>query len=428
MREPFFYSEALDYVKGFEKSKIKLGLERIKKALDCFGNPQNNFKSIHIAGTNGKGSVAAFLDSLLVSQNNFVGRFCSPHLITPRERILIDGKPITRQWFAASVSVLRDKIEENSLELSYFEFFTLLAYYVFSFLKVDYGIIETGLGGRLDSTNTLKHPSITVITSISEDHTSFLGESLFSIAGEKAGIIKPGVPVITSAKGEALKRIENECKKLSAPLYTLENIGFVEDGNRVVLKNMDVSAEKVFKGGFQAENLALSLGAFHILTGKTGDFSSAVKKTVWPARLEKFNLGNGKTLIVDGAHNKDAIEKVCSDISSSPDSVCIFGCMKDKSVSEMIKTVEAKFKNLFFTAGDYHRFMKREDFEKMGFKDRFINLKETVDLIDKYNEIYVLGSLHLAGDFLKTLFEDGRYKDAIVKKEPYCFIFDDYPY
>ena len=428
MREPFFYSEALDYVKGFEKSKIKLGLERIEKALTVFDNPQENFKSIHIAGTNGKGSVGAYLDSLLASKNNFVGRFCSPHLITPRERILIDGKPITRQWFAASVSMLRDKIEEEKLELSYFEFFTLLCFYVFSFLKVDYGIVETGLGGRLDSTNTLKHPQITIITSLSQDHTRFLGETISSIAGEKAGIIKPGVPVITSAKGEALMIIERECKKKSAPLYTLEDLGFDFNGEKVSLNKIGLSSNTVLDGEFQSENLALALASFYLITGEKGDFSEAVKKTVWPARMEEFALSGGKKLVIDGAHNVDAIKKAVSHINPSPKSLLIFGCMKDKSVKDMFAIVKERFENIVLTAGDYHRFMKKEDFPETGISEEFLELKEIPNLIENYDEIYVLGSLHLAGDFLKTLFEDGRYKDAIIKKEPYSLIFDDYPY
>ncbi len=428
MREPFFYQEALEYVRGFEKSKIKLGLERIEKALKAFNNPQNSFKSIHIAGTNGKGSVGAFLDSLLAFENNFVGRFCSPHLITPRERILVDGKPLTRQWFAASVSILRDKIEEESLELSYFEFFTLLAFYVFSFLKVDYGIVETGLGGRLDSTNTLKHPELTIITSLSKDHTQFLGETISSIAGEKAGIIKPGVPVLTSAKGEALMIIDRECKKKSSPLYTLEEIGFEFDGKRVYLKRFNISSRTVLNGLFQAENLALALAAFSLLTGKGGDLSNAISKTIWPARLEHFRLAEGKVLIVDGAHNIDAIGKVSESIKPLENSLLIFGCMKDKSVRDMFEIIKTKFRNIALTAGEYHRFMKEEDFREMGIKEDFYSLEQLPDLIEKYEEIYVLGSLHLAGDFLKTLYEDGRYKDAISKKEPYSFIFDDYPY
>ncbi|BBB33476.1 dihydrofolate synthase / folylpolyglutamate synthase [Thermotomaculum hydrothermale] len=428
MREPFFYHEALEYVRGFEKSKIKLGLERIEKALKSFDNPQDKFKSIHIAGTNGKGSVGAYLDSLLASKDNFVGRFCSPHLITPRERILIDGKPITRQWFAASVSMLRDKIEEENLELSYFEFFTLLCYYVFSFLKVDYGIVETGLGGRLDSTNTLKHPEITIITSLSKDHTKFLGETVSSIAGEKAGIIKPGIPVVTSAEGEALLVIDRECKKKSAPLYTLKSLGFEFDGSKVVLKELGISANSVLKGNFQAENLCLALAAFSLLTGEKGDFSEVIKSTKWPARMEEFDLSENKKLIVDGAHNVDAIKKVIEDLNPSDNSVLIFGCMKDKSVNEMFNIVKSKFKNIVLTAGDYHRFMKEEDFKDLGIINRFEKLEKLPDFIENYDEIFVLGSLHLAGDFLKTLYENGKYKNALLEKEPYSYIFDDYPY
>ena len=427
MHEPFFYNEALEFVKGFEKSKIKLGLSRIEKALDVFENPQDKLKTVHIAGTNGKGSVAAFLDSLLASQDNFIGRFCSPHLITPRERIMVDGKPITRQWFAASVSVLRDKIKEENLDLSYFEFFTLLAFYVFSFLKVDYAIMETGLGGRLDSTNTIKMPLISVITSISMDHTDYLGETLFSIAREKTGIIKQGVPVFTSAKGEALEAIKLECVKKSAPLYTLEKAGLKFENGTVELTKFNIKAKPNLEGEFQAENLALALGVFHILTGLTGDFTDAVSKTVWPARMERFDLEKDRVLIVDGAHNPDALKYAVNSIPSEK-FVCVFGCMKDKNVKEMINLVSSRFSKVYLTAGDYHRFMKKEDFERENVALEFLPLAEAVKLPYSYERVCVLGSLHLAGDFIKKFVEEGRFKNAVVEKEPYSFIFDDYPY
>ncbi len=428
MREPFFYPEALDFVKGFEKSKIKLGLDRIEKALRAFDYPQNSFKSIHIAGTNGKGSVGAFLDSLLAGEGKFVGRFCSPHLITPRERILIDGRPITRQWFSASVSILRDKIEMENLELSYFEFFTLLAFYVFSFLKVDYGIVETGLGGRLDSTNTIENPEVVIITSLSYDHTQFLGETMSSIAGEKAGIVKPGVPVITSAKGEALEILKTVCMKKSAPLFPLDDLGVAFENGKVYIEKFDIEAALPLRGSFQAENLALALSAFHLLTKKKGDFSGSIKNTVWPARLESFSLKENKTLVVDGAHNLDAIKKVVDNIETKENELCIFGCMKDKSVKPMLDILKKRFKNIILTAGEYHRFADEDFFREIGAGEDFVKLSKITDYISPFENICVLGSLHLAGDFLKTIVEDGRYKDAIVEKEPYCYIFDSYPY
>ncbi len=428
MLEPFLYSEALNYVKGFEKSKIKLGLERIQKGLKAFNLPQNSFKSIHIAGTNGKGSVGAFLDSLLAGEGNFVGRFCSPHLITPRERILIDGKPITRQWFAASVSILRDKIEEFNLELSYFEFFTLLAFYIFSFLKVDYGIIETGLGGRLDSTNTIEHPEVVIITSLSYDHTRFLGETMASIAGEKAGIVKPGIPVITSARGEALEILKTVCLKKSAPLFSLEDIGFTFEMGKVCVKQFDIEATLPLMGSFQAENLALALVAFHFLTKKKGDFSDSIKNTVWPARLESFSITENKNLIVDGAHNLDALTRVIGNLEVRENEVCVFGCMKDKSVKPMLDVLRKRFKKIVLTAGDFHRFAKEDYFREIGAKEEFATLDKIVNYLSQFENIYILGSLHLAGDILKTIVEDGRFKDAIVKKEPYCYIFDSSPY
>ena len=216
-RSAFLYPEALTYLSSFEQSTIKLGLQRIQHLLEELGQPQQGFHSVHVAGTNGKGSVAAMLDSLLSSDNRLIGRFCSPHLVTPRERILIDGRPITRQWFSASLSYFRDILDGSEMQPSYFELLTALSFYVFRFMQVDTAVVETGLGGRLDATNTLI-PELTVLTSISLDHTSMLGESVPAIALEKAGIIKPGVPVVALENTEAFPWIVNVAKKMSAPV------------------------------------------------------------------------------------------------------------------------------------------------------------------------------------------------------------------
>jgi len=426
----FDYNESLKYLKSFEKSSIKLGLERINKLLNALSNPEKNIPFVHIAGTNGKGSTAAFLDCALANKGYFIGRFASPHLITPRERIMIDGKPVTRQWFAAASSYLCDAISNLKDKPSYFEYVTALAMHIFNFLKVDFGILEVGMGGKLDATNTVV-PKISVITSISVDHSEFLGNSISSIASEKAGIIKNGVPVVTSAKGEALDIIKLKASSLSCPFYSLEEMNVkygVENGYSTVsleINGKKMSAKSSLKGEFQGENLALAMVSYYLLTNDT-NFNC--EKANWGARLETFNTT--PEITIDGAHNPDAISKLMKNYNPTEKDCLVFGCMRDKEVSVVFNMLKNKFKNIILTSGEYHRFMKKEEFEKNStFSNyHYFPIEKVGDALNSYERVLVTGSLHLVGDFLKELVKNDKYKKAIVEKEPYCYIFDDFPF
>ncbi len=430
-RSAFLYPEALTYLSSFEQSTIKLGLQRIQHLLEELGQPQQGFHSVHVAGTNGKGSVAAMLDSLLSSDNRLIGRFCSPHLVTPRERILIDGRPITRQWFSASLSYFRDILDSSEIQPSYFELLTALSFYVFRFMQVDTAVVETGLGGRLDATNTLI-PELTVLTSISLDHTSMLGESVPAIALEKAGIIKPGVPVVALENTEAFPWIVNMAKKMSAPVIPVVP-EFLPGGKehfptvRVKIKEKSISATSPLKGSFQGENLALALAAFHVLTGETGDVTNRLSRLKWPGRMEV--LPTSPPILLDGAHNPSAMEKFLDSAGAEFDNgLVVFGCMRDKRSEEMYRMLRKRFSNLVLTSGDYHRFMDRNSFEKNpAFDSPFMEIAEIIDKIDNYSSVLVTGSLHLVGDFLKFLATNHIYREVLLEMEPYCDIFDSDP-
>ncbi|NOZ13846.1 MAG: hypothetical protein GXO69_09420 [Acidobacteria bacterium] len=427
----FLYPEALAYLSSFEQSTIKLGLDRIRCLLKALEEPQRKFNSVHIAGTNGKGSVAAMLDSLLASEGRLVGRFCSPHLVTPRERILIDGRPVTRQWFSAALSFLRDVLDENNIKPSYFELVTALAFYVFRFMKVDTAIVETGLGGRLDATNTLV-PDLTVLTSISLDHTGMLGESVSAIALEKAGIIKPGVPVIVRENTEAYPFICNVAKKCSAPVVPVipelvkagrEQAPFV----RIFIGGKEISATSPLKGVFQSENLALALAAFHLLTGESGDLTRRLSTVHWPGRMEY--LPSDPPILLDGAHNPAAMEKMLESLDGKfRDGPVLFGCMRDKQGEEMYRMLRDKFSTVFLTSGVYHRFMDRNMFESSAcFDSPYIDLSEFAEQLNRYPSVVVTGSLHLIGDFLKCIAGKPQYREVLLEMEPYCDIFDSDP-
>ncbi len=187
------YNETLDYLYSLQKSGIKFGLENTKKLLEFLGNPQNSFKSIHIAGTNGKGSTSSLIASVLSKLNYRVGLYTSPHLVRFNERIRIDGNEIEDSYLVDKVILLKDLIEK--IKPTFFEVTTAIAFKYFADSNIDYAVIETGLGGRLDSTNVIM-PEISIITKIDIDHKDFLGETIEKIAYEKGGIIKPNIPVV----------------------------------------------------------------------------------------------------------------------------------------------------------------------------------------------------------------------------------------
>ena len=425
----FNYPESLQFLSGFEQSTIKLGLERIRSLLDGLDRPETNFDAVHIAGTNGKGSVAAFLDALLASNQNLVGRFVSPHLVSPRERILIDGVPITRQWFAAAMSRMRDVIGELDIRPSYFELMTGMACYVFSFMQVDWAVLETGLGGRLDATNAA-HTKLTVITNISLDHTQLLGTSLEAIAGEKAGIIKTGVPVVTFADTPSFPVIQTVAKKRSAPVVPLLNRDIHVDEDSRVTVNVpggSIMARCPLPGAYQTENLALALRAYQALTGETGDMTGRLAGLVWPARME--TLSTQPEIVLDGAHNIQGIQAFIDSVGPArPGDLLVFGCMKDKQATDMYQALKGHFPDMVLTAGAYHRFMGPEDFAGNSvFTDPFVPLNQLADAMTHCQRTLVCGSLHLLGDVIHTLAKLPGFREVILEKKPYSDLLDDDP-
>ncbi len=425
---PLTYPEALHYLSGFEQSAIKLGLQRIEALLDHIGNPQSCIPAVHIAGTNGKGSVAAFLDAMLAGRNHLVGRYVSPHLVSPRERILVGGLPITRPWFAALMSYMKDHVSAMEVRPSYFELMTAAAFHAFRFLEVDWAVVETGLGGRLDATNTI-HPGLTIITSISADHTQMLGNSIASIAREKAGILKPGVPVVTWREEEAYPVIEIAAKKVSAPVIAIdsETVSISQDRYPKVTvqsSNGVLSAVSPLAGRHQGYNLALAMAGFHHLTGVTGDLSDCLKELNWPGRLEVLSTTPPVTL--DGAHNERGISAFLNAIGPvDRDALLVFGCMRDKGIPEMYGPLRDHFSRRILTAGSYHRFMQAEDYQKvLGFSEPFVPVDQLTGHFSDASHVYVCGSLHLVGDVIREMYREASFREVLLEKTFYTHLFD----
>lgn len=307
-------AETLEYLYSLQTSGIKPGLERIAALLSSLKNPQNNFPSIHIAGTNGKGSTAAMTGAALESAGYRTGLYTSPHLTRFNERIRINGRPISDAMIVKTAGMVRKTLTRLAGELarpSFFEFTTAMAFLCFKEKQVDVAVIETGMGGRWDATNTVT-PLVSIITNITKEHTQYLGSTLGRIAAEKAGIIKPGVPVITAEeKPAALKAIKSVARKNRSPLYVMgtdfcaapkEKGGITYKGMEMRLTNVSLS----LKGPFQARNAACSLAAIEVLRRKGFNVPvkavrSGFRNTCWPGRVEV--LSTKPLVILDSAHN-----------------------------------------------------------------------------------------------------------------------------
>ncbi len=308
---------------------VKKNLDNITKFLELLNHPQNTFKSVHIAGTNGKGSVAHMLASVLIQSGYHVGLYTSPHLKDFRERITVSSVPIHKKFITGFISRHKDFITKNNL--SFFEMTVAMAYEYFKKNKVDIAIIETGMGGRLDSTNVIV-PVLSIITNVQKDHTEFLGDTLEKIAYEKAGIIKPGIPVIVGHTApETLAVIEEIARKNASELIT---------------PSVDISAyETDLKGPYQKYNLEVVLEAVNHLRYlgfaisennlKTG-LKNVRENTGFKGRWDI--ISQDPLIIFDTAHNPRAIQIVMGEIKKlqAKNKHFVLSFVKDKDISEMI--------------------------------------------------------------------------------------------
>ncbi len=346
------YEEALDYLASLQRFGIHLGLSRINKLLEGLDHPERRFRSIHIAGTNGKGSTTAALAAVLTAAGLRTGMYISPHLDEYTERISIDGKPISRQAFAdalATVATLAAQMAADGFEHpTEFELITAAAFQHFAAAGVEYAVIETGLGGRIDSTNVIT-PEVAVITNVTLEHADKLGPGLRDIADHKAGIIKPGRPVVTAAQGEALDVIVAEAAE--SPVYIAgqdffcESLGSDAAGQHIAFRTSGSERQYRFSllGRHQAENAGVVLMTLHLLAQREprlteAAVSAGLRSVVWPGRFEI--LGRQPELIVDGAHNPDsarALRQTLDDTYPGRPVVFVLGMLADKDVSSVCR-------------------------------------------------------------------------------------------
>ncbi len=313
-------SPELDYLYSLDHGAMKLGLERMRTLMEALNYPYRKFPSIHVAGTNGKGSTCAFLSSILQHAGYKVGLNTSPHLVNFNERIQINATPINNEDLAQLIQEVRQKVEEEKIDITYFEFATALAFLHFARQQVDIAIIEVGMGGRMDATNVIR-PLVSIITNIDLEHTKILGDTKAKIAQEKAGIIKEDVPVVTAEKDPSVLAVfTDRCKERGTILY--------EAHSRVTIEPLSSSLEsQTFKvtgsftgtfatkilGSHQQQNIATALAALSLLPRKEWDITTkaveeGLKHVRWPGRLEI--ISKNPLIIVDGAHNLACVKEL----------------------------------------------------------------------------------------------------------------------
>lgn len=313
-------------------TKKKNSLEDVRKFAKKLGNPDEDMKIIHVAGTNGKGSVCAYLTSILREAGYHTGTFISPHLIDIRERFLLDGvmvdKDVFQKAFEKVYQITQEMMEEGYCHPTFFEFLFLMGLIIFHESDVDYLILETGLGGRLDTTNIVKRPQACIITSISLEHMEYLGGTIELIAGEKAGIIKEAVPVIfDSSVPEAAGVIEKKASKMHSPCYP------VDAG--------DFRLEAVYPAPYQRMNAALACRALDVIMPKSLDESilmAGINNMKWPGRMEQVM----PDIYLDGAHNPGGIAAftdAAKQLVKKRGKGCslLFGVVSDKDYCSMVK-------------------------------------------------------------------------------------------
>jgi len=375
------YKESLDYLISLGRFGIKLGLERTQTLLHALGDPQDLFEGVHVAGTNGKGSVCAMLASILQAAGYRVGLMPKPHLVSYTERIQVDQRPIPEADFAALLTELQPVINKVAAELgppTEFEILTSAALFYFARAGIDLLVCEVGLGGRLDSTNALDL-GVEVITNIALDHTQHLGSTLEAIAAEKAGILKPDSLAITGAQPPALAVIEAAARHQRIPLLRL--------GHEIEVRAVDrewagIQATVTTPAGtyrdlrvpllglHQAENAALAVAAIDGLRSRGWDISDGamrdgLARTRWPGRLEVID--RHPIVLVDGAHNPAGLERSLAAVrtlSKGRPLVIVFGAMKDKDLPSMLSQLRAMGAPVIFSGIAWHRAAAPADLAK----------------------------------------------------------------
>jgi dihydrofolate synthase/folylpolyglutamate synthase len=391
------YDESIDWVYGTQLFGMKLGLESVAELLGELGLPAAGQRFIHVAGTNGKGSVCAMADSVLREAGYRVGLFTSPHLVSYRERMLVGGEMVAEEMVAVGLSKIRELVADWETHPTFFEITLALALWVFAESGVEVVVLETGMGGRLDASNVVT-PEVSVITPVALDHTQWLGETLELVAAEKAGIIKPGVPVVSAPQAAEVDRVldarADEC------------------GVGVIRVDQPYPGEVGLAGGHQRMNAAVALaalgaGGFEVTEQAAG---RGVATVTWRARFQRI----GERLVVDGAHNPAAAATVVAtwrEIFDGEKATVIFGSVEAKDVRGVLDLLRVIAGRWVFTGVNSVRGLAPRDLAQLVDGEVTVVDDAAAALAEVVGEARVLvcGSLFLAGEVL-SLVEGGEFE------------------
>jgi dihydrofolate synthase / folylpolyglutamate synthase len=435
-------AEPLDpraWLTTLEHFGIKLGLSGIQTLCAALGHPERRARAVHIAGTNGKGSVAAMVDQALRAEGYRVGRYTSPHLVRLEERVAVAGRPVGAQVLDESLRSVRHSVAElmaaGALEAhpTYFEVTTAAAFLVFAQAAIDLAVVEVGLGGRFDATNVLE-PLVVGITSIALDHEQHLGRTIESIAFEKAGIVKPGVPAVIGAMTEDARAvIRRTCAARGAPLHdaATECSGeHVRQGGRTLVhlttpRGRYPPVVLALRGDHQVGNAAVASRLLEILDERGVRVSEAaivagLTRARWPGRLDLVDAGGGREVLIDGAHNPAGALALASYIASEwPAGLpLVFGAMRDKDLAGMLRPLAPVAQPLIVTTAPGARAAPPEHIARMARAEgtgHVLVCPEIGDALAKgwagAPRIAAAGSLYLAGRILALLGHDPGTSD-----------------
>lgn len=446
MESIFNYEEAIKYIDEIPKFTKKNTLEHTRVFLKSLNINQNKMKIIHVAGTNGKGSVCAMISNVLYNAKKKTGLFTSPHLVKVNERVKINNKIVSDEEFANAFNKVKNKVTQMEKEgyphPSYFEFLFLMAMSIFDENNVEYVVLETGLGGRLDATNSILNPIVTVITSIGLDHMEYLGDTVEDIAGEKAGIIKENVPVVYWSENKAVNKvIEEKAIQKKAPIYPV-NYSYCKN-IRKTDKNVDFCIQSGYYLGcnfsipficdYQVANALIAINVIGVIFAKENErkdisvklsdtefeeviIKNGLKTVEWEGRME--NVFDG--VFLDGAHNGPGIDefiKTFNEYKCNGKKNILFSVVKDKDYEYMVSQIsKTEVSAVYATSIDSDRGLEvnviKKDFEKNFCKAKiltFDNAKEAFSkaLSDRKEDdvLFCVGSLYLIGELKKYIKE-----------------------
>ena len=391
------------YSLGNEVQTAKLGLERITRLLDALGNPHQAFRSVHVAGTNGKGSTCAMIEAGLRAAGLRSALYTSPHLVEPVERIQIDGRPVSQDRFASAFGQVHETSEQlraaGAIDLhpTYFETVTAMAFLIQAQERVDMAVVEVGLGGRLDATNVVQ-PELCVITRIDFDHQNFLGDTLAQIAGEKAGILKPDVPAVFA---EQVQEAEAVLRRQAHGPYTMTRDCTITDltiharGSRFRMGGLEIACP--LAGEHQVENARTAAVALRQL----GVSPAGIATTRWPARLER--VAEQPEIILDGAHNPGGVRALVNYIRrfyAGRRIWIVYGAMRDKAVEEMTGLLFPLADRVILTAPANTRALAPENIAAPGATLTHSVAEALAVLREARSDdaVFITGSLFVAGE------------------------------